>query len=82
MVTEDKTQYHVTFKYPVRVKLSGVSTMVYAIDATLGEHTGTEQSLHPHTLYLHAKTVRFTGTISVPYDNIAGRIAQAFTVGK
>ena len=83
-----KTQFHVTLKYPIRVKLNDNSTAVIAFDAERTEHT--DQSMDclafaVHTLYFHAQPTvskRFTGTVIIPIDNIAGRTIQPFSTGK
>lgn len=75
---EPNTQYHVTFMNPVRVKLQGVSVKVIAIDAIVSDHSGAAQDFQVHALYLETREVRFTGTLSIMFDNVAGYIAQAF----
>lgn len=89
MVVEDFTQYHVTLRFPVAVKLSGTPFLVRCFDATIaaidqGAGTGAPSREFRVVRIWGPKgdtaltTYRITQTLVVPADNIAGLVVQPF----
>jgi len=88
-VIDESTQYHVTLRFPVAVKLSGNPFLVRCFDATLVDSDQVRQ-IDAQAREFRVVRIwgpkgdtalaphRITQTLIVPNDNIAGLVVQPF----